>query len=228
MPEGSNKHDTSTPLAQGLWGNNPGLVQLLGLCPLLAVTTSATNGLTLGLATLATLTLTNTLVATVRHHISPEIRLPAFVLIIASVVTGIELLLGAWSYELYVRLGLFVPLIVTNCIILARAESFAARNSVGKAFLDGLSYGLGMAAVLVAVGSTRELIGSGSLFVGLDLLIGPAGRWLEWHPAPGFDGLLLALLAPGAFFVMALGVAFHHLLTQRAQNSPRKDKSEVG
>lgn len=211
MPD-STPDAASMRISRGLWADNPGLVQLLGLCPLLAVTTSATNGLTLGIATLATLVLTNGIVAALRDFISQELRLPTFVLIIASVVTGIEMLLGAWAYELYVRLGLFVPLIVTNCIILARAESFASRHTVAAALKDGFSYGLGMAGVLLLVGAARELIGSGSLFNGLDLLVGPIGAFLELRLAPESGGLLLALLAPGAFFVLALGVAVHRML----------------
>lgn len=223
------KQDSAAkPFSNGLWSDNPALVQLLGLCPLLAVTTSATNGLTLGLATLATLVLTNGIVAAIRHHVTSEVRLPTFVLIIASVVTGIEMLLGAWAYELYVRLGLFVPLIVTNCIILARAEAFASRNPIGQALRDGLSYGLGMAGALLLIGAARELIGSGSLFAGLDLLIGPAGQLLEWHLAPDSGGLLLALLAPGAFFTLALGVVAHQMLTADKTADTTKESGEAG
>lgn len=209
---------TANQWQAGIWANNPGLVQLLGLCPLLAVTTSAVNGLTLGLATLTTLTLTNGFISLLRPISRPEIRLPVFVLVIATVVTAIELSLAAFAHELYLRLGLFIPLIVTNCIILARADGAASRVGFVAAISDGLSYGLGMAGVLVGVGAVRELVGHGSLFAGLHLLMGDWAKSLEVGSADG-GGLLLALLAPGAFFVLALGVSAHRLISDPTNNN---------
>ena len=154
----------SDVVKNGLWTNNPALVQLLGLCPLLAVTGSIVNALGLGIATLAVLVGSNTIVSLIRNHVSDAVRLPAFVIIIAAFVTCAELLMKAFTYDLYQILGIFIPLIVTNCAILGRAEAFASKNKVGIAALDGLMMGLGFLAVLVALGAIRELLGSGTLF----------------------------------------------------------------
>lgn len=203
-------------IAAGLWDDNPGLVQLLGLCPLLAVTTSFVNGLGLGLATLAVLTLSNALVSATRRWIRDDIRIPIYVLIIASLVTCIELVFKAWFPALDRSLGIFIPLIVTNCAIVARAELYASRNSVGSSILDGLAMGSGFALLLCALGLIRELIGHGSVFARLDLLIGG-------EPLNGlqlFDGgFLLALLPPGAFFALALVVAGKNAIDQRRKHA---------
>ncbi|MDX9767838.1 MAG: electron transport complex subunit RsxE, partial [Ectothiorhodospiraceae bacterium] len=151
-------------LADGLWHNNTGLVQLLGLCPLLAITTNTINGLGLGLATLLTLLASNACVSLIRNLVRPEVRIPVYVLIIASVVTAIELSMNAWFHDLYLILGIFIPLIVTNCAIIGRAEAFASKNSLPRALVDALAIGLGFTAVLVTLGALRELIGSGTLF----------------------------------------------------------------
>lgn len=200
----------------GLWKNNPGLVQLLGLCPLLAVTSTFVNGLGLGLATLTVLTMSNVLVAASRRWLRSDIRIPMYVLIIASLVTCIELIFKAWFPALDRSLGIFIPLIVTNCAIVARAELFASRNSIGSSFLDGLAMGSGFALLLCTLGFVRELIGQGSIFARLDLLLG--GREL-----PGlqlFDGgFLLALLPPGAFFALGLAVAAKNAIDQRRKKS---------
>ncbi|NNJ66303.1 MAG: electron transport complex subunit E, partial [Xanthomonadales bacterium] len=191
-------------LQAGLWRDNPGLVQLLGLCPLLAVTTTFVNGLGLGVATLLVLTLSNALVSATRRWIVPEIRIPIYVLIIASLVTCIELIFKAWFPNLDRSLGIFIPLIVTNCAIVARAEVFASRNSVGASIADGLGMGAGFAALLVALGAFRELAGQASILGRLDMIIGG-------EPFQGLSfadsGFLLAILPPGAFFSLAIAVA---------------------
>lgn len=207
-----NPPSVSRIFQEGLWKNNPGLVQLLGLCPLLAITGSVTNALGLGLATLATLVVSNTLVSLLREWVRPEIRIPVYVLIIASVVTAIELLMSAYFHGLFLVLGIFIPLIVTNCAIIGRAEAFAARHPVGPAALDGLAMGLGFAAVLVAVGALRELIGQGRLFGDAHLLVGEWGRNLQIELFPAEHGLLLALLPPGAFLVMGLLIALKNVV----------------
>lgn len=202
----------SSRLRPGLWADNPGLVQLLGLCPLLAVTTSFVNGLGLGLATLCVLTASNLLVSSTRHFIRSEIRIPMYVLIISSLVTCIELLLYAWLPDLGRSLGIFIPLIVTNCAIVARAEVFASRNTVKASVIDGLSMGTGFALLLCALGAFRELIGFGSLFSRLDMLLGG-------EPLAGLalvdGGFLLMILPPGAFFSLALAVAAKNTLDRR-------------
>lgn len=206
---------------EGLWNNNVALVQLLGLCPLLAVTGTAINGLGLGLATLLTLVTSNTLIALLRHWIPAEIRLPVFVLLIASIVTTIELLMNAYFYELYQILGIFVPLIVTNCAIIGRAESFAFRQNAGRAFMDGFMMGLGFTFILVLLGSLREIIGQGTLFDQAHLMFGEAARGWELTLVENYRGFLLAVLPPGAFIGLGLLIALKNVidkwLAQRAK-----------
>ncbi|MFP4207796.1 MAG: electron transport complex subunit E [Wenzhouxiangella sp.] len=204
---------------QGLWLNNPGLVQLLGLCPLLAVTNTAVNGLGLGLATLFVLTCSNLAVSLLRANLQPEIRIPAFVLIIATLVTIIDLALQAWLHELSRTLGIFVPLIVTNCTILARAEAFASRQPPLAALHDGLAQGIGFGLVLLVLGAARELIGQGTLFAGAHLLLGDWATGLTLRLMPEGFGLLLAVLAPGAFIGLGLMVALRQHLIGRAGNA---------
>ncbi len=189
---------------QGLWRNNVGLVQLLGLCPLLAVSHNAVNALALGLSTVLALSASALAVSLLRRQLAQPIRLPGFLLLIASVVTAIELLMHAFLPALHAVLGLFLPLIVTNCAVLARAESFASRQSPLPATLDGLFMGCGFLAVLLALGMLRELLGQGSLFAGAGSLLGLP--WLELS-LPGYSGLLLMSLPPGAFITLALLVA---------------------
>ena len=188
----------------GLWQDNPGLVQLLGLCPLLAVTTSLVNGLGLGIATLTVLTFSNLLVSATRRFIRPEIRIPMYVLIISSLVTCIELLVQAYFPYLGRSLGIFIPLIVTNCAIVARAEVFASKNPLGESVLDGLLMGTGFALLLVALGAFRELVGHGTLFSDIAMLFGG-------EPSAGISivdsGFLLAILPPGAFLSLGIAVA---------------------
>ncbi len=203
-------------LREGLWENNPGLVQLLGLCPLLAVTNTFVNGLGLGLATLFVVTCSNGLVSLTRSLIRDEIRIPMYVLIIASLVTCIELSFKAWFPYLDRSLGIFIPLIVTNCTIVARAEVFASRNPLGRSLLDGVAMGLGFLALLCGLGTFRELIGMGSILSRLDMLFGG-------DPMQGlvlFDGgFLLAVLPPGAFFGLALAVAGKNYIDQKRRRS---------
>lgn len=198
--------------ADGLWNNNPGLVQLLGLCPLLAVTTSAVNGLGLGIATTAVLTGSNLIVSLIRGVVRPEIRIPVFVLVIAALVTAVELAMNAWFHELYRVLGIFIPLIVTNCMIIGRAEAFASRNNPAFAVADGLLMGAGFSLVLVILGSAREIIGQGTLFSGAHMMFG-AGSDLTIRFTD--NGFLLALLPPGAFIGLGLMVALKNVIDRR-------------
>ena len=202
-------------LLTGLWRNNPGLVQLLGICPLLAISNSLVNGLGLGLATLFVLSATNTLVSSVRRWIPAPVRLPAFVLIIAAFVTVVELLCKAYFFDLYLALGIFLPLIITNCTILARAEAFASRQPVLASLADGFAHGAGFAILLTVIGGLRELIGRGALFSGAEMLLGRRATGLQVALGSGDSGLKLALIPAGAFFVLALLVALRNLLILR-------------
>jgi Na+-translocating ferredoxin:NAD+ oxidoreductase subunit E len=199
----------------GLWTNNAGLVQLLGLCPLLAVSTSLINGLGLGLATTLVLVASNLTVSMIREFVRPEIRIPVFVLVIASFVTAVELAMNAWFHELFRVLGIFIPLIVTNCAIIGRAEAFASRQPPGLAALDGLAMGVGFTGVLVTLGAARELIGQGTLFAGAHMMFGDGARAIELQLLDG--GFLLALLPPGAFIGLGLMVALKNLIDARLQ-----------
>ena len=208
----------STIVRDGFWNNNAGLVQLLGLCPLLAVSSTLVNGLGLGLATTLTLIASNGIVSSIRNVVRPEIRIPVFVLVIASVVTIIELVMNAWYFDLYKRLGIFIPLIVTNCAIIGRAEAFASRNSVSRSLVDGLTMGAGFTLVLVTLGAMRELLGQGTFLAQAHLLFGEAARNLSVTVIPDYSGFLLAILPPGAFFGLALLVAFKNIIDQRSQS----------
>ena len=210
---------TSEITRNGLWNNNVALVQLLGLCPLLAVTSTTINGIGLGIATLVTLVLSNTLVSLVRDVVRQEVRLPVFVLIIASIVTMIELVMKAWFYELYLVLGIFIPLIVTNCSIIGRAEGFASKNPVGISALDGFMMGLGFLIVLTLLGMLREVVGFGTLFAQAELMFGPAAQALKVTLADGYDGFLLAILPPGAFFGLALLIVGKNLIEDRIRTT---------
>lgn len=196
----------------GLWHNNPGLVQLLGLCPLLAVTGTVINGLGLGLATTLTLITTNVTVSLIRRWVRPEVRIPVFVLVIASTVTAIELIMSAYFHDLYRVLGIFIPLIVTNCTIIGRAEAFASKNTVPNALLDGLSMGIGFTLVLVVLGGIRELLGQGTLLSHAELMFGQAARDLTVTIIQDYRGFLLAILPPGAFLGMGLLIALKNVI----------------
>ncbi|MFG0380512.1 electron transport complex subunit E [Pseudomonas sp. zbq_18] len=191
----------------GLWKNNPALVQLLGLCPLLGVSNSVVNALGMAIATAVVLTCSNAAVALIRRQVTDAVRLPAFVMIIAALTTCIELLMQAFTYELYQILGIFIPLITTNCVILGRAEAFAAKNSVAHASFDGLMMGLGFGGVLLAIGAVRELLGTGMLFANMQLLFGSIAANWQLTLFPDYQGFLLAILPPGAFLVLGLLIA---------------------
>ena len=201
--------------SDGIWHQNTGLVVLLGLCPLLAVTNSAINGLGLGLATILTLVFSNLAVSLARGLIRPEIRIPAYVLIIASVVTVIQLLMQAWLYDLYRVLGIFIPLIVTNCAIIGRAEAFASRNSPLPSMADGFATGLGFCLALVTLGALREIIGQGTLLSQAGLMFGDLGASLELTIIPNHPDFLLALLPPGAFISLGILIAARNWLDSR-------------
>ncbi|MDO9282288.1 MAG: electron transport complex subunit E [Methylotenera sp.] len=191
----------------GLWKQNPGVVQLLGLCPTLAVTTTAVNGLSLGLATALVMAASNGSVSPVRRFIPNEIRVPVFILVIAALVTVIDLSINAFAHPLHKVLGIFIPLIVVNCIVLARVESFAAKNAPVPSILDGFMMGLGLTLVLGLLGAMREIIGKGSLFSGLDLVFGPAAKQFVLTIIPDYHGFLLAVLPPGAFLGLGILIA---------------------
>lgn len=199
----------------GLWTNNQALVALLGLCPLLAVSNNAINGLGLGLATLAVLMISNVLVSMIRDHVSQEIRIPVYIAIIATAVTAIDLLMDAYFHTLHGILGIFIPLIVTNCAILGRAEAFASKNSVDKALLDGFFMGVGFLLVLVLLGGLREIIGSGTLFDQAHLMFGEAARSWTITFSDDYQGVLLAILPPGAFIGLGLLIAAKNYIDQR-------------
>ena len=202
-------------MLNGLWKNNPATVQILGLCPLLAVTSSIVNALGLGLATIVVLVISNGTVSLIRNVVSPEIRIPVFVIVIAAAVTITQLLIQAFFYDLYLIIGLFIALITTNCAIIARAEAFASKNNVTDSVLDGLFMGLGFTAVLLLLGGMRELIGNGTLFANIQLLLGDGSRWLTMTVIPNYDGFLLAILPPGAFIGLGLIIAGKNIIDQR-------------
>lgn len=211
------------PIAtDGLWKNNAVFAQMLGLCPLLAVSNTVVNALGLGLATIMVLILSNMSVSLIRNIVRPEIRLPVFVVIIASAVTTIEFIIHAWFHELYLVLGIFIPLIVTNCAIIARAESFASKNTVGKSMFDGLMTGLGFALVLVTLGALREIIGMGTLFSNAHIMFGEGMQWLTIEVFSNYDGFLLAVLPPGAFMGLAVLLALHNLINNKIASKKQK------
>lgn len=198
----------------GIWKQNTSLVQLLGLCPLLAVTTNMTNGVMLSLATILVMMLSNVAVAGLRNLIPHQIRIPVFILVVAALVTVVDLIFNAQLHELYLVLGIFIPLIVTNCIVLARVEAFAAKNAPLQAAFDGLWMGVGMLWTLALLGGLRELIGNGTLFGGIDMVF--AGlQPLQLLPAD-YPGFLLALLPPGAFILLGCLIAGKNWVEARA------------
>jgi len=196
----------------GLWTQNVIFAQMLALCPLLAVTGTATNGLGMGLATTSVLVASGLAVSLLRRAITSEIRIPAFVLIIASIVTVVDMVLNAWAHDLHGVLGLFIPLIVTNCAILGRAEAFASRQPALASALDGLMMGVGFTLALVTLGALREIFGSGTLFANASVLLGPGFGFLEMTVFPDYQGFLLLILPPGGFIVMGLLLALKALL----------------
>ncbi len=212
----------------GLWTNNPALVQLLGLCPLLAVTNTFINALGLGIATLLVLVVSNLTISLVKQWVTKEIRIPVFIMIIASFVTIIQLLMNAYTFGLYVSLGIFIPLIVTNCAIIGRAEAFASKNGPVESSLDGLMMGLGFTAILLLLGGAREILGQGTLFDGAHLLF---GEWAKGMTVQIFEfeqQFLLAILPPGAFIGMGLIIAIKNVIdTKQAANQKSKETKKV-
>ncbi|MDP4496461.1 electron transport complex subunit E [Vibrio cholerae] len=220
--------ENRTLMLNGMWNNNPALVQLLGLCPLLAVSSTVTNALGLGIATLLVLVGSNVTVSLVRDYVPKEVRIPVFVMIIASLVTCVQLLMNAYAYGLYLSLGIFIPLIVTNCIIIGRAEAFASKNDVLPAALDGFWMGLGMTSVLVVLGSLREIIGNGTLFDGADLLLGEWAKVLRIEVFQFDSAFLLALLPPGAFIGVGFLIAAKSVIDKQiAARQPKQQKQAI-
>lgn len=210
-------HEYKVLARDGLWDNNPVLAQKLALCPALAITTTATNGLGMGIATTMVLIITNAAISVFRNVVTPEVRIPVFILLIATIVTVVDLTINAFLHSLYTVLGLFIPLIVTNCVILGRAEAFASRNEVLPSAIDGLMMGIGFTAALTTVGAIREIIGSGTLFASASSLLGSAFSFLELVLIPDYKGYLIMILPPGGFIVMGFLMAAKQVLEQRAE-----------
>ncbi|MEQ1530581.1 MAG: electron transport complex subunit E [Methylococcales bacterium] len=200
----------------GLWDNNVVLTQNLALCPLLAVTGTATNGLGMGLATMAVMVASNAAVSASRHLIPSEIRIPIFVLLIAALVTLVDIFLNAWMHELHKVLGLFIPLIVTNCVILGRAEAFASKQPLLPSMWDGLMMGLGFTLTMVILGAAREVSSAGTLFASASVLLGEGFRFMEVTLIPEYKGFLLMALPPGGFIMLGFMVAAKRLIENRA------------
>lgn len=209
-----------------LWKQNPGLVQLLGLCPTLAMTNNLVNGLSLGVMTAIVMAASNAAVSPVRRLVPSEIRIPVFILIIAALVTIIDLSMHAYLHTLHGVLGIFIPLIVTNCIVLARVEAFAAKNALAPSAFDGWMMGIGLAAVLAFLGGIRELIGNGTLFSGIELVFGEAASPWVWHLGD-YHGFLLAVLPPGAFLGLAGLIALKNCLDRRASSKTTASLAEA-
>lgn len=201
----------------GLVKQNTGLVQLLGLCPLLAISNNIINALSLGLATTLVMAASSGAVSSVRNFVPNEIRIPVFVLIIAALVTMIDLAMNAFVHPLYLVLGIFIPLITTNCIVLARADAFAAKNHPLHSVVDAVAMGLGLTLVLVVLGGMRELAGQGTLLSGIDLVFGEQSKQFVLHVLPNYQGFLLAILPPGAFIALGLLIAAHNWQKARAE-----------
>lgn len=202
-------------IKDGLWKNNPTLVQVLGLCPTLAVTTSAVNAIGMGLATTVVLMLSNFCISAFRKVTPNEIRIPIYVLIIASLVTCIQLVMNAYLFNLYQSLGIFIALIVTNCFVVGRAEAFANQNPPLLSLLDGAMMGLGFTATLTVLGGIREILGQGTLFKGADLMFGAWAKVLEMHIYESDTTLLLAILPPGAFMVLGFLIALKNTINAK-------------
>ncbi len=208
----------------GLWKNNPALVQVLGLCPMLAVTGTLINGWVMGFATTMVLVGSNVTISMVRHIIPREIRIPIFVILIASFVTNVQLLMNAFVYDVYIILGIFIPLIVTNCIIIGRAEAFASRHGIWASFIDAMMQGIGFSAVLMVLGGMREIISQGTLFAGAENVFGEWARVLKITLFHTDNHFLFAMLPPGAFIGLGLLIALKNYLDQR---SLEKEKASV-
>jgi electron transport complex protein RnfE len=216
--------ETRDIIINGLWKQNPGVVQILGMCPTLAVSTSLVNGLSLGLATAVVMALSNTAAALVSRLVPPAVRIPIYILIIATLVTMVDLLMHAYLLQLYLVLGIYIPLIVVNCIVLARVEAYASKHGAFYSFLDGLMMGLGLSLVLAVLGGMREIFGKGLLLSGIDLALGPAANAYVIHVLPNYQGLLLAILPPGAFIGLGLLIAARNRIEQ-VRALPRRSAS---
>ncbi|MER2471971.1 electron transport complex subunit E [Photorhabdus laumondii] len=219
--------ETKNLFIQGLWKNNSALVQLLGLCPLLAVSSTATNALGLGLATTLVLVCTNIAVSSLRRWVPNEIRIPIYVMIIASVVSTVQMLINAYAFGLYESLGIFIPLIVTNCIVIGRAEAYAAKNPIMPSAIDGLAMGLGATFALFVLGAIREILGNGTLFDGADLLLGNWAKVLRIEIVHMDSPFLLAILPPGAFIGLGLMLAVKYLIDEKMKTRAIKEKSRA-
>lgn len=206
----------------GLWKQNAGVVQLLGMCPTLAITNSVVNGASLGLATTLVMTLTGASIAPIRSYVTKEIRIAVFILIIAVLVTVTQFLMNAYMHGLYLVLGIFIPLIITNCIVLARVEAFASKKPTLESALDGFAMGLGATAVLAILGGIREIFGRGTLLNGIDLVFGEAAKSWVIHVIPNYHGFLLAILPPGAFIGLGLLIATRNWIVLRAENKAKE------
>ena len=202
-------------LQDGLWKQNAGLVQLLGLCPTLAVTVNITNGVALGVATIFVMMLSNISISPIRNYVPESARVPIFILVIAGLVTIVDLSINALSKPLYDALGIFIPLIVTNCIVLARVEAFASKNATLPSLYDGFFMGLGLTFVLIILGAVREIVGNGTLFQNLHFLIGDKYEFLTIQLFDSSDGFLLAALPPGAFIALSALILFLNLVNQK-------------
>ncbi len=199
----------------GLWNNNIVFAQILGMCPTMAVTGSATNGLGMGLATTAVLVAANALVSMVRNVVTPDVRIPVYIVLIATLVTLVDVSLNAWAHDLYKVLGLYIALIVANCAVLGRAEAYAQKVGVLPAAMDGLMMGLGFTFALTLIGGIREVIGGGTLFASAHLLLGSSFAFLETTVIPGYRGYLLFILPPGGFLVLGFLLAGKRILDRR-------------
>jgi Na+-translocating ferredoxin:NAD+ oxidoreductase subunit E len=214
-------------LFNGVWKQNTGLVQLLGMCPILAVSSSVVNGVSLGLATAVVMALSGAAIAPIRELVPNEARIPVFILIIAVLVTVVQFSMNAYMYGLYVVLGIFIPLIVTNCIVLARIEAFASKNPALQSALDGFAMGLGLTAVLAVLGGIREIFGHGTLLSGIDLVFGEAAKSMVITVVPNYHGFLLAILPPGAFITLGMLIAGKNWLNLRAEQKLKGSSATI-
>lgn len=215
-------------MKNGLWDQNIVFSQILGMCPTMAVTTSGTNGLGMGLATTAVLVCSNIIISSVRSFVSPQVRIPVYIVLIATLVTVVDMSLNAWMHDLYRVLGLFIALIVVNCAVLGRAEAYASSSDVLSSACDGLFMGLGFTGALTLIGLIRELIGAGTLFSQASLLLGPRFAFLEITVFPDYGGVLMMILPPSGFMVLGLLLALKRLHERRAtQHSAQRGASVV-
>jgi len=215
-----------TIVRDGIWDNNVVFAQMLALCPLLAVTSTATNGLGMGLASMAVMVMSSFIVSMMRDMITKEVRLPVFVLLIATIVTLVDMTMNAWMHEMHKVLGLFIPLIVTNCAILGRVEAFASHQPINKAMADGFFMGLGFTVALVVVGATREILGSGTLFANASLLLGEVFSFMEITVFSNYGGFLLMILPPGAFIALGFILAGKRMIDARLSRDEDNDIPE--